>query len=159
MAQAHAGDERAYTALLEELAVVIRAYLINRLGFSDAVEDFVQESLIAIHEGRHSYDPERPFRPWLFAIVRHKTIDCLRKTPHQKVEFNDDSTYEPNYSDHLDSARIMQTLPPQLGETLFLTKFLGYSQAECALRQGISVASVKIRTFRAIKQLKTRWAE
>ena len=159
MAAAHAGDERAYTTLLAELAEVIRAYLISRLGHSDAVEDFVQESLIAIHEGRHSYDPERPFRPWLFAIVRHKTIDCLRKNRQQNTELKDHSTYEPNYSDHLDSARIMQTLSPQLGETLFLTKFLGYSQAECALHQGISVASVKIRTFRAIKQLQTRWAE
>jgi RNA polymerase sigma-70 factor (ECF subfamily) len=54
-------------------------YLRRHFGESDFVEDCVQECLLAIHRARATFDPARRFRPWMFAIVRHKAIDMLRR--------------------------------------------------------------------------------
>src|SRR5210317_914665 len=84
MTSAQGGGEDDYRQLLTELTHVIKYYLLSRIGQQHFVEDCVQESLIAIHQARHSYDPRRRFRPWLFAIVRHKTIDTLRRQRNQQ---------------------------------------------------------------------------
>ena len=66
MAQAQRGDEEAYVRLLTELADMIKAYLLSRFGPLEILDDCVQEALIAIHKARHTYDPGRPIRPWVF---------------------------------------------------------------------------------------------
>ncbi|MFZ8528631.1 sigma factor, partial [Staphylococcus aureus] len=50
------------------------------------VDDAVQDTLIAIHEKRHTYDPERPFKPWLMAVARYKWIDRLRSMSRSRTE-------------------------------------------------------------------------
>ena len=79
MAASHSGDKASYAQLLNELTGALTAYLQAQFGQFDLVEDCVQECLIAVHKARHTYDPERPFRPWLFTIARHRTIDVLRQ--------------------------------------------------------------------------------
>ena len=79
MCSAQAGHEAAYRLLLEELSEVINRYLCSRFGHHHFIEDSVQDTLVAIHQARHTYDQRRRFRPWLFAIVRHKAIDTLRR--------------------------------------------------------------------------------
>ena len=78
MALAHGGDHDAYRQLLGELANAIETYIRVRFGAIDSLEDCVQECLLVIHKARHTYDPVRPFRPWLFTLVRHRTIPRLR---------------------------------------------------------------------------------
>ena len=153
LTKAQAGDQESYELLLQELAVVIRAYLVARFGAGDNLEDYVQESLIAIHNARHTYDPDRPIRPWLFAIVRHKTIDCIRKGVCMQ-ELPAEQTYEHDWGRLLDSAKLLNKLAPKLSEPLILTKYLGLSQVECAEHMGVSVSVVKIRVHRALAQLK-----
>ena len=80
MAAAHRGDKRLYERLLRETAIAIDRYIRRRFGALSFVDDCVQECLLAIHNARHTYNPERPFRPWLFALVRNKTIDLLRRS-------------------------------------------------------------------------------
>ncbi len=66
MRRAQAGDRGAYERLMAELASTIEGYLRSRCRSdcaSDFYEDCVQESLIAIHRARHTYDPRRSFRP------------------------------------------------------------------------------------------------
>lgn len=80
---ARAGDEAAYAAFLAEVAGLIRGAARGRLaamGFGpEEVEDVVQETLIALHDKRHTWDPARPVTPWLRAIARHKTLDAARR--------------------------------------------------------------------------------
>src|SRR5689334_3741572 len=78
------GDERAYREALSRTSRYLRGYYRTRLsragrGSSDA-EDLVQETLMAVHARRESYDPEQPFTPWLYAIARYKLIDHLRRS-------------------------------------------------------------------------------
>ncbi len=83
MRAAQGGCRASYARLLAELAAALRGPIrggLARFGFSDAeTEDVVQEVLIAIHRKRDSWDPARPFLPWLWALTRHRMIDATRR--------------------------------------------------------------------------------
>ena len=163
MGKAQSGDETAYRRLLMELTDVIHAFLRSRFGNSHFIEDCVQETLIAIHEARHTYDPRRPFRPWLFAIVRHKAIDNLRKrrSRHNTIDQYKDTQEVLAQAKPVDEAELetvkaslLKSLSATHREAIVLTKFIGFSVAETASRLGISESLVKVRVHRAIHKLK-----
>ena len=165
MVNAQAGDESDYRTLLTELTQVIHGFLRNRFGNGDFIEDCVQETLIAIHQARHTYDRHRPFRAWLFAIVRHKAIDVLRQ---QRTRQNTASRYrdtqevlaqqhQHNEAEHeMMQSRLLESLPETHREVLILTKLIGLSVAETAEKLGISQSLVKVRVHRAIRKLRTK---
>jgi len=154
MAAAHRGDSRLYERLLRELTAVIAAYVRSRFGALFYAEDCVQECLIAIHNARHTYDPQRPFRPWLFAIVRNKTVDLLRRsyTSNRAREIAaDPHAAAPDPRAELEAGEILAGLKPEFSRALILTKIIGYSINEAAERSGISEAAMKSRVSRAIR--------
>lgn len=159
MVSAQAGDEGDYRTLLTELSRAIKHYLLSRIGSQHFVEDCVQDTLIAIHQARHTYDQRRRFRPWLFAIVRHKAIDTLRRqsSQHQLAQQEQLLLQEHHTTDDLDGSinrgRLMDALSPQHREVLTLTKFIGLSNAEAAAQLHISEGAVKVRVHRAIGSL------
>jgi RNA polymerase sigma-70 factor, ECF subfamily len=166
MSLTHQGDSDTYQKLLGELAVVIEKYLIVRFGPSNWLEDMVQECLLAIHKGRHTYHPDRPFRPWLFAIVRNKSIDMLRSNQLYKRRLQSvqpveglPASYQPDYINNLNLARILDTLKPDQREALTLTKYVGYTVAEAALWSGVSKTAMKLRVFRAVNEVRKKLAE
>ncbi|WP_205743139.1 sigma-70 family RNA polymerase sigma factor [Halioglobus maricola] len=158
MTSAQRGEEADYRRLLTELAVVIDRYLRSRLGAYDLVEDCVQDSLLAIHQARHTYDPRRPFRPWLFAIVRHKAVDALRRGESKQrlhlvgEEIPEQAVAGPE--SELQRGQLLDQLPQTLREALVLTKILGLSTGEAAARIGISQAALKVRVHRAMRKVK-----
>jgi RNA polymerase sigma-70 factor, ECF subfamily len=154
MAAAHRGDVRLYERLLRELAGVIRAYIRSRFGTLAFTEDCVQECLIAIHGARHTYDPKRPFRPWLFAIVRNKTVDLLRRssTRHRAREGAvETDAGEPDPRAEIEAGELLAGLKPEHRSALTLTKIIGYSINEAAAHSGISENAMKSRVSRAIR--------
>jgi RNA polymerase sigma-70 factor (ECF subfamily) len=160
LVQAQQGDEAAYGSLLRELGAAIRAYLISRFGHLDILDDCVQECLLAVHQARHTYDGARPIRPWLFAIVRHRTIDLLRqkKSSERLVPETPVLTVDgPDMADTLTRGKLLGHLSHNLRDALVLTKFLGYSTRECADHLGVSESVVKIRVHRGIRKLKAMW--
>jgi RNA polymerase sigma-70 factor (ECF subfamily) len=74
------GDAAAWRSLLSEMGAHLRPFFRRRLfnGGEDA-EDLVQETLIAIHAKRATWDRGQPFTAWAFAIARHKLVDALRR--------------------------------------------------------------------------------
>ncbi len=161
MASAQKGSEVDYRQLLSELSEAIKHYLFSRIGRQHFIEDCVQESLIAIHQARHSYDPRRRFRPWLFAIVRHKAIDTLRRQRGQQqldrqqevLQTDPQQDTDRKIEDYITHGRLMACLTPEHREALTLTKFIGLSNAEAATRLSISESAVKVRVHRAIGNL------
>ena len=78
--QGLAGEASAYHAFLKELAGYLRAFLRKRLGhWPDEVEDLLQETLLAVHNQRHTYDPTQPLTAWVHAIAKYKLVDLLRR--------------------------------------------------------------------------------
>ena len=75
--QGLAGDALAYHAFLKELSAYLRAFFRRRLtGLPDEVEDLLQESLLAVHNQRHTYDSEQPLTAWVHAIAKYKPSTC-----------------------------------------------------------------------------------
>jgi len=162
MVNAQAGNESDYRQLLTELTDVIYNFLRSRFGNHHFIEDCVQESLIAVHQARHTYDPRRHFRPWLFAIVRHKAIDTLRQQrTRQKVvdqyrgeqEVLSRTSHQSEAENEVTKGRLLESLSVQHREVLLLTKIIGFSIAEASEKLGISQSAVKVRVHRAIRKL------
>jgi RNA polymerase sigma-70 factor (ECF subfamily) len=157
MAAAHRGDARLYETLLTELGDVIERYVRRRIGHLGFTEDCVQECLLAIHTGRHTYDPRKPFRPWFFAIVRNKTIDLLRRSYSVARLVRDETTrsisrgYEPDPADELVASELLACLEPHYRAAIELTKLRGYSTAEAAARAGVSETAMRTRVSRALR--------
>ena len=163
MANAQTGNESDYRQLLTELTGVIYNFLCSRFGHHHFTEDCVQETLIAIHQARHTYDQHRPFRPWLFAIVRHKAIDTLRKqSSRQRVtsqykgeqEVLSQVSHQNEADNEIIRGHLLESLSEEHRDVLVLTKIIGFSVAESAEKLGISESLVKVRVHRAIRKLK-----
>ncbi len=162
MLRAQAGDESAYRELLGELGRVSSRYLKGRLGDQDFIEDCVQDTLLAIHQARHTYDPARPFRAWFFAILRYKAVDYLRRQRSRQQsldkQIGEQSAQVGDRQQALDEAiapgRLIGALSPPHREAIALTKIVGLSTAEAAARLDISEGALKVRVHRAIGRLR-----
>lgn len=163
MVSAQSGNESDYRQLLAELAKAVQGFLRSRFGDRPVIEDCVQEALIAIHKARHTYNPNRPFRPWLFAIVRNRAIDTLRKQRQRddvaeryqrEQEVLQQPGGQPVSPGELAEVPLFRSLSSQHREVLVLTKIIGFSIAETAQKLRISESAVKVRVHRAVGKLK-----
>jgi RNA polymerase sigma factor (sigma-70 family) len=154
------GDSAAHGALLRALLPVLRRYFGRKLG-TDDVEDLVQDTLIAVHTKRASYDPARPFAPWMFAVARYKLIDSLRrKRPTVSLDGLDDilgdTGFEDSASAKLDVATLLGELPLKQADAIRNTRIEGFSTSEAAARAGISESDVKVSVHRGLKAVARR---
>lgn len=156
MAAAQGGDAKAYRTLLAELAPWLRRYYARRLP-SAMTEDAVQDVLLAIHEKRHTYDPARPFGPWLAAVARYKWIDRLRSLRTEAVEPLNENIGVPDQGEAIvaDSTlrQLLAGLKPAQAEAIRLVKLEGCSVEEASRATGQSVSLVKVNVHRGIKRL------
>jgi len=155
------GDVAAHRALLAALVPLLRRYFARRIGMDADVEDLIQDSLIAIHTRRASYDRDRPFGPWLFAVARYKLIDRYRRARND-VALDDlgDLLGEEGFEDavgaRLDIDTMLKGLTDKQATTIRATKIEGLSVAEAAARAGLSEADVKVSVHRGLKALAAR---
>lgn len=159
MVSAQAGDQSDYRLLLGEIGQVLERYFCARIGAGAYVDDCVQEVLLAVHEARHTYDPGRPFRPWLFAIARHKGIDRLRRETRLREDPlpEDVSDWDGAVVDveaNVVGSRMIDALSAEYREPIMLTKIAGFSSAEAAATLKISESALKVRVHRGIKRLR-----
>jgi RNA polymerase sigma factor (sigma-70 family) len=159
MAAAQSGDKRAYHLLLAELSTWLSRYYARRLP-TPTVEDAVQDALLAIHEKRHTYDPARPFGPWLAAIARHKWIDRLRALKSAPTESLPDDLPIPDHEEAVTSAnsleRLLGELKPAQSAVIRMVKLEGLSVEEASVRSGQSVSLVKVNIHRGLTRLVAR---
>lgn len=155
------GDAAASHALLSSLVPVLRRYYARRVASTADLEDLVQETLIAVHTRRASYDRDRAFGPWLFAVARYKMIDHFRRSRND-VALDDlgdllgDGGFEDEVSARLDIDAALDTLTVKQAATIRATKIEGLSIAEAAARNQISEADVKVSVHRGLKALTRR---
>jgi len=162
MIEAQRGDAVAYQALLLALTGHLRAFYRRRLGGDlDSGEDLVQETLIAVHNQRHTWLPAEPFTPWVHAIAKYKLIDHLRRDTRRAEEPlpEDDAHALVEDSQHdaatarRDLGRLLAALPARFRLPIEQVKLEGLSIDEAAARTGMSASAVKIGIHRGMKAL------
>jgi RNA polymerase sigma-70 factor (ECF subfamily) len=153
------GDAAAHGALLRALAPLLRSFYRRRMsGDEDGVEDLIQETLIAIHTRRQTYDPDRPFTGWLYAIARYKMIDHFRRNGRTcTIEGLEDILVAEGFEDssgaQLDVDRLLGTLPPKQARAIRATRLEGLSVAEAAAREKMGESDIKVSVHRGLKAL------
>jgi RNA polymerase sigma-70 factor, ECF subfamily len=165
MKQSLAGDQRAYAALLLETSRLLRPFLAKRLSFTNEIDDLLQEILISIHKARHTYDGNRPYRPWAYAIAKFRLQDHLRAHYSDQLHHSDDLSEMEDYL-HEDVTETaisyesisgeVQRLPEKQATILRLMHQEGYTAKEVAEKIGMNESAVKVAAHRAYKILKTK---
>ena len=157
-----AGDACAYRDFLWNLTGYLRGYVRRRLrDHPDDVEDLVQETLLAVHLQRHTYDPVRPFGPWMHAIARYKLVDAWRARATRAAEVDmpedgEDFFAAPDAEDGLarrDLMKLLERLPDGQRLPIQYTRLGGLTVAETARLTGMSEPAVKVAVHRGLKAL------
>jgi RNA polymerase sigma-70 factor (ECF subfamily) len=165
MKQSLAGDKLAYAALLKDTARLLRPFLSKHLSFSSEVDDVLQEVLISIHKARHTYDGDRPYKPWAYAIARFRLQDHLRMhyadQLRHAVELSEvedilpQDVTETAISYESISGEIRK-LPEKQATILRLMHQEGYTAKEVAEKLGMNESAVKVAAHRAYKVLRKK---
>jgi RNA polymerase sigma factor (sigma-70 family) len=165
MARAQEGDREAYRRLLEEITPYLRSLASRLIQNRSDIEDAVQDALLCIHAVRHTYDPMRPFGPWLVAIARRRFVDDLRRrgraesreTPLE-VEHETFAAPETNFHEAASDGRALREalegLPPAQREAIRMLKLEEMSLKEAATASGTSIAALKVAAHRGLKSLR-----
>lgn len=163
MARAQDGDRQAYKHLLTEIEPYIRSVAHRCFRQPNDIDDAVQDVLLTLHQIRHTYDPKRPFGPWLVAITNRRVVDRLRRNtrrrarevelaaehetfpePETKLEYRSEAV--------LDAA--IEKLPPDQREAIKMLKLNEMSLKEATAASGRSIAALKVATHRAVRNLR-----
>ena len=162
-----AGDEAAHRKFLTEAAALLRPYFRNRLrGAPEDAEDLVQETLVALHTRRDSYDPTLPLTAWMYAIARYRLIDLLRRKKrrgdHTAIDDFAIGNADPEFdaSDaRRDVTRLLAKLPEKQRRAIELVKLQEHSFEEASKITGYGVSDIKISIHRGMKALMKLMAE
>lgn len=166
MQAAQKGDQTAYEELLSDLLPMLRHFVRRRWRNPSDVEDVVQDILLSIHGVRQTYDPRRPFMPWLMTIARRRLIDAARRVSARSknettvdvmpetFDQHDTKTESDTYDDQEAIRRSMSQLPEGQRQAIELMKIQGLSLEEASAVTGKSIASLKVSVHRAIKSMR-----
>ncbi len=170
MRAAQAGDKQAYARVLRACVPLIAASARRHGVRPDRVDDVVQDTLVTIHRALPTYDPARPFQPWLRAIAQRRSIDSLRlHGRHGAREVQDEIAYlaqaepgadaETQVARQADATRLraaVATLPPLQRQAVELLALSERSLDEAALETGRSKSALKVNLHRALRALRGR---
>ena len=155
------GNSADHGCLLRALVPLLSAFYNRRMTASNDIEDLVQETLIAVHTRRSTYDRDRPFTAWLFSIARYKMIDHFRRNRvHVPIDDLDHilmvEGFEGSSGAWLDVDDLLATLPDKQAQLIRATRIDGDSIAEAASANGYGESDVKVSIHRGLKALSAR---
>lgn len=157
---ANRGDRIAYGRFLAEVAPVLRGLIEARSGRrAGECEDIMQETLIAIHEKRHTWHEDAPVAPWLYAIARYKTVDAWRRRAREITvpldaegeRVADPSATDPSVARDLD--RLLGRIDEKSARIVRDMKLDGFSAEETGARNGMNAGAVRVALHRAMARL------
>jgi RNA polymerase sigma-70 factor (ECF subfamily) len=164
MARAQDGDKSAYQRLLREITPYLRSLAARRHRDSSDVEDAVQDILLTVHAIRHTFDPTRPFGPWLVTIANRRFIDRLRRQGRRRNRetplmpehetFSEPKANLEERPDRHELEKAINELPPMQRKAVRLLKLNEMSLKEASTASGMSIASLKVNVHRAVKSLR-----
>lgn len=165
MERAQVGDAASYRQLLIAVTPYLRAIAARHHRERSDVEDSMQDILLTVHAVRHTYDPKRPFKPWLIAIARRRIIDRLRAQGRRRSretflspEHETFAAPEANLYEAEPDARALRDAVAQLPDAqrraITMLKIEEKSLKEASAATGMSIVALKVSTHRAVKTLR-----
>ena len=166
MQVAQGGNATSYDQLLRSVTPFIRSLARRYCRNADLCEDVVQDVLLTVHRIRHTWDPRRPFSPWLAAIAARRGIDRIRRDSRiARFEVRDElvlETFAAPAANHDSGALraaeaiepLLSALPERQRLALEAVKIRGLSVAQAARESGQSVSALKVNVHRAVKALR-----
>jgi RNA polymerase sigma-70 factor, ECF subfamily len=166
-----AGDQDAFTQLVETYQNPVYNLCYRMLGTPQAAEDAAQESFWRAYNNLKRYDLKRPFPTWLLSIAAHYCIDQQRRKRLPAMDLDEIiefSAEDPGPSPEISLAKMefseeVQRQLAQLNENdrivLVLRYWQDYSENEICEALGISKSAVKSRLHRARKNMALQWTE
>lgn len=162
MVRYQAGDGRAFEALYRILSPPLRRYLISLTRSTTVADDLLQEAFLQLHRARHTYQPDRPVRPWAFAIARHAFLMDRRTKARKGFDlFPEGEAPElpvppevEGFADRQALAAALQALPRDRREALVLHHVVGLSFQEIGSTLGIRGGAAKLRAHRGMVMLR-----
>jgi RNA polymerase sigma factor (sigma-70 family) len=156
MRSSQAGDGVAYRQLLGLAAPLLMRWFRRKVAPAD-LDDLVQDTLLAVHQRRASWDPGRPFLPWLAAIARYRWVDRLRRAKVRDADtLFDDIAVESGEAaliGRLGCDRLLALLPPAQAAAIRAVKIDGLSVIEASARLGQSESMIKVNVHRGLKRM------
>ena len=165
MRRSLAGDQRAYAALLHETTRLLRPFLAKRMSIASEVDDLMQEILLSIHKARHTYDGNRPYKPWVYAIAKFRLQDHLRvhysDQLRHALDFDELEEYllDPVTESLMSYESISGEVDKLPEKQAMILRFLhqdGYTAREVAEKTGMTESAVKVAAHRAYKVLRKK---
>lgn len=175
-----AGDNDAFKEIVKQYKDPLYAFLRRFLNQQQLVEEAFQETFMQLYRSRHSFEKDKPLRPWLFTIAANKARDVLRKqkreetvsisTMAEPTESNIDdvvntlTSYEITPYDEAEKTeraekvrQIIANMPENLREILILAYFEQFSYKQMADILSIPIGTVKSRLHTAIVFFTKKW--
>jgi RNA polymerase sigma-70 factor, ECF subfamily len=159
MEQWQRGDPEACKALLDDIGPSLTYFLRRRVADPHELEDVYQEVFMAVFKARHTYQPQRPFEPWLFAIARNIAVDYSnrhwsRARWQELVAEPPERLPEEFTAGAPDLGAALAKLPSDQRDAFAMLKLDGLSLEAASVKTGITVGALKVRAHRAYKALK-----
>ncbi|MBI2737110.1 MAG: sigma-70 family RNA polymerase sigma factor [Rhodospirillales bacterium] len=168
MRLAQGGDRAAYKRLLEEITPRLRRMVQRNRAFLQPqdIDDLVQNILLALHSARATYDPCRPFLPWLMAIARNQIADgarrYARRVANEVIVWEVPETFSGNgakshdeaYGDREALSIAIGALPRGQRRAIEMLKLKEMTLKEAAAASGMSVPALKVAVHRAMRALR-----
>ena len=162
------GDTEQLAVLFERYHVALFRYLLQLSRNRALSEDLVQEVFFRILKYAGSYDPSLAFRVWLYRMARNAYFDSARSqhpalTSTERVEIRSSEPMPEELFARKQDAMFLQgaleKLPEDKREILVLSRFHDLRYQEIALILKCEVGTVKVRVYRALKELREKFCE
>ena len=159
------GDTAAFGELYTHLAPRLEGYFRTQTRGAGVVQDLVQETFLAVHRARHTYDPALPLEPWLFAIARyvflmHCRTQGRRERRELAVTKAGPAALTPSPEAAVEHRDLLAQLLPQTSRpgraALVLHHLAGLDFHEVGKRLGLSVGAARVRASRALAELRRK---
>jgi RNA polymerase sigma factor (sigma-70 family) len=162
------GDTGQLALLFERYNAPLFRYLLHLTGDRGLSEDLVQDVFFRVLKYAKSYDPGQSFRVWIYQMARNAHIDSTRKrrTDIPASEAMELTSAEPVPEELLarkQNVALLQAaltrLSPDKREVLVLSRFHDLRYEEIARILKCEVGTVKVRVYRALRELRDAFSE
>ena len=163
--QARQGDLEAFGELVKRYQSAVFSVCYRLLGERRSAEDLAQETFLRAFLRLDTFQPERPFGPWIRRVAANLSINEMKANRMMTVALDEEETGYRSFAEggpeeaaaetetHQALARAIRALRPQQRAVIELSHFHGMNYAEIAAELEIPLSDVKSHLFRARKRL------